>query len=193
MKNQVFTPPGRVLFSADHHLNHAGVIRMCRRPFASVEEMNGFLIEAWNSVVRPNDTVFHLGDFAMGASPEQCAGFFGALRGRKHFIVGNHDKARVTSLAWESVSERATVDTGGHRLVLDHYPLRAWNGVFRGALHLHGHTHGSLSGTSQSCDVGVDCWAYRPVALPDILERLAATPARPEEIERAAAREAGDA
>ncbi|MBP1179286.1 hypothetical protein [Methylobacterium sp. PvR107] len=37
-------------------------------------------------------------------------------------LIGNHDKARVTSRGWESASERATVDTGGHRLVLDHKP-----------------------------------------------------------------------
>ncbi|MBP1179285.1 hypothetical protein [Methylobacterium sp. PvR107] len=77
MKNRIFTPSGPVLFNADDHLNHGGGIRMCRRPFASVEEMNAFLIEAWNATVRPKETVFRLGDFAMGASPEQCAEFFG--------------------------------------------------------------------------------------------------------------------
>lgn len=194
MKIQIHTPPaGRVWFTADHHFGHSGVIRMCARPFASAEEMNWMLAEAWNAVVRPGDTVYHLGDFAMGLSPEQCSQVFASLNGRKHLLIGNHDKPRVTSLQWESVNERVTVVTGGHRVVCDHYPARAWAGSFRGALHLHGHTHGSLPGNSQSLDVGVDCWSYRPVGLDDILARMAATPNRPEEIERVAGREVDDA
>jgi calcineurin-like phosphoesterase family protein len=190
----IHTPPaGRVWFTADHHFGHNGVIRMCGRPFRDAAEMDAALIEAWNSTVRPADTVYFLGDFAMGSSPERCAATFAALRGKLHLVVGNHDKVRVTGLPWESVSERVTVVTDGRRIVCDHYPLRAWVGSFRGALHLHGHTHGSLPGTSQSLDVGVDVWSYRPVGLDDILARMAATPARPEEIERTAGREADDA
>ncbi|SFE90196.1 metallophosphoesterase [Methylobacterium sp. yr596] len=190
MKNPIHTPPaGRVLFIADTHWGHAGSIAHTARPFASVAEMDTAMIANWNAVVRPGDTVYHLGDFAMGASADKCAEIFAALRGRKHLLVGNHDKSHVTGLQWESVSERVTVFTGGHRIVCDHYPLRAWNGSWRGALHLHGHTHGSLPGTSQSLDVGVDCWGFRPVGLDEILLRMAATPEQPEERRRVAERE----
>lgn len=173
-------------FTADTHFSHAGVIRMCARPFFSTEEMNALLVESWNAVVSPKDEVWHLGDFAMGASPERCAEIFRRLRGRKRLVRGNHDRRRVLELAWESQHDRVHVTVEGHRLVLDHYPMRAWSGSFRGAIHLHGHTHGTLPGTSQSCDVGVDSWGYRPVGLDDILTRLAATPELPEERRRAA-------
>jgi hypothetical protein len=52
--------------------------------------------------------------------------------------------------------------------VLCHYALRTWNGSHRGALRLYGHSHGGLAGDSQSVDVGVDCWDFRPVTLDEI-------------------------
>jgi calcineurin-like phosphoesterase family protein len=68
---------------------------------------------------------------------------------------------------------------------VDHYPLRAWPGCHRDVLHVYGHVHGALPGTSQSCDVGVDCWAYAPARAEDVIARMAATPDLPEERWRA--------
>ena len=48
---------GEVFFTSDTHFNHANIIKYCKRPFASVEEMNGEMISRWNKVVRPRDTV----------------------------------------------------------------------------------------------------------------------------------------
>ena len=185
------TPPkGQVWFVGDTHFGHAGSIEHTRRPFVSVEEMDRLLIEAWVSRVRPSDTVIHLGDFEWGHTAERAAAIFAALPGRKHLCVGNHDRKRVTDLPWESVQERLLVHAAGHRIVCDHYPLRAWPGSFRGALHVHGHTHGSLPGTSQSCDAGVDVWGYAPARVEDVVARMRATTDLPEERWRADAREA---
>lgn len=184
------TQSPRVLFCADLHLNHRGVISMCGRPFADVDEMNACLIDAWNSRVRPADTVWFLGDFAMGASPAECAAFFARLNGTKHLLRGNHDRKRVLDLPWASQHDLAHVTVDGQRLVLCHYAMRSWSQVWRGAVHLYGHTHGTLPPTRQSCDVGVDAWAYRPVTLDEIRERLAGVEEEPEELARARALEA---
>jgi calcineurin-like phosphoesterase family protein len=185
---------GTVWFVGDTHFGHAGSISHTGRPFASVAEMDALLVEAWNAVVRPGDTVVHLGDFEWGHTPARTAEIFAALKGRKHLLVGNHDRPRVTDLPWESVQERLTVHTAGRRIVCDHYPLRAWPGSFRGVLHVHGHTHGSLPGTSQSTDVGVDVWGYAPARVEDVIARMEATPEQPEERRRARERDddAGD-
>ncbi|GEL41804.1 hypothetical protein MEX01_23950 [Methylorubrum extorquens] len=175
------TPPGRVLFTADTHFGHAGAIAHSGRPFASADEMDRLMAEAWNASVGVNDTVIHLGDFAMGLKGERLERLFASLKGRKVLVAGNHDRQTTFSLPWESIHERVNVVTGGHRVVCDHYPLRSWDRAYHGALHFHGHVHGKFEGTSQSCDVGVDVWGYRPVALPEILARLAATPVPPEE------------
>ena len=63
-------------------------------------------------------------------------------------------------------------------MVLFHYGLRTWRGVGRRAIHLYGHSHRRLPGDGQSCDAGVDAWAYRPVTLPEIREHLRTLPVR---------------
>ncbi|MFF9550815.1 metallophosphoesterase [Methylobacterium fujisawaense] len=177
----VLTPPGRVLWTADTHFGHAGAIAHSGRPFASADEMDRLMAEAWNATVGANDTVIHLGDFAMGLKGEHLEKMFASLKGRKILVAGNHDRAATFALGWESIHERVTVVTSAHRIVCDHYPLRSWDRAYHGSLHFHGHVHGKFGGTSQSCDLGVDVWGYRPVALPEILARLAATPTPPEE------------
>ncbi|MGN7124528.1 metallophosphoesterase family protein [Methylorubrum thiocyanatum] len=168
-------------FVADTHFLHAGVIPACRRPFSSIAEHDACLTEAWNATVAPGDTVYHLGDFALGPA-EAAERIFRKLHGRKCLIAGNHDK-RSRKLPWaEQHDGIREISVEGRHLVLCHFPLRAWSRSFRGSLHLYGHTHGTLPGTTQSCDVGVDVWGYRPVSLTDIIDAMALAEGPPEEV-----------
>lgn len=181
MKSQTFNG-ATTWFCADAHFGHRGILKMSGRPWDDIARHDEDLIHAWNSRVRPSHDVFFLGDFAMNSSPERCQQVFARLNGKKHLIVGNHDGPRHIGLPWASEpADLRTVHVDGTRIVLCHYALRTWNGSWRGALHLYGHSHGTLPGTSRSCDVGLDCWGYRPVNLAEIRERLAATPTPPEE------------
>lgn len=171
-----------IFATADHHFFHASILAMAGRPFASVEEHNEALIAAWNAVVGPRDEVWHLGDFALGGTADELAAIFKRLRGRKVLVRGNHDRTKTVTLGWHSVHDLATPKLNGSRWIFSHYPMRAWPGAFRGSRHAFGHTHGLLPDTSQSCDVGVDRWSYRPASLEEIRERMAATPDLPEEI-----------
>lgn len=165
----------RVWFTADTHFGHANIIKHCSRPFESAAEMDAVLIANWNAVVRPNDTVFHLGDFAFRQDPRQTKKIFGALNGAKTLITGNHDDKDVLELGWAQVDKLLGVKVEGTLLVLCHYAMRTWPKSHHGAFHLYGHSHGQLPGTGLSCDVGVDCWDYRPVSLDEIRLRLAET------------------
>lgn len=181
MKSPTFNP-ATTWFTADAHFGHRGVLRMANRPWDDIARHDEDLIHAWNSRVRPAHDVFFLGDFAMNSSPERCQTIFARLNGRKHLVIGNHDGPRHLALPWASdPADMRTIHVDGSRIVMCHYALRTWNGVWRGAIHLYGHSHGSLPGTSRSCDVGMDCWGYRPVNLAEIRERLATTPEQPEE------------
>ena len=171
----------RTFFTADTHFGHKGILDMSGRPFASIEEHDEALIAAWNSVVGPRDEVWHLGDFAMGSTPERCAAVFKRLRGRKCLVRGNHDRKRTLDLPWHEQHELVSRKIENQRVVMCHYPMRAWVGAFRGSIQLFGHCHGKLPDTAQSCDVGVDRWSYAPTTLEQIRERLAATPTIPEE------------
>ena len=62
-----------VFFTSDTHFGHGGALGLYRRPFASVAAMNEALVERWNETVGPEDTVWHLGDFAIRQRPTVVA------------------------------------------------------------------------------------------------------------------------
>jgi calcineurin-like phosphoesterase family protein len=153
-------------FTADTHFGHAGALSLYRRPFASVAEMNAAIIVRWNETVGPDDDVWHLGDFALRTSAEAAAALLRRLNGRKHLIAGNNDPPEIAGLpGWSSVQAYAEVTADAHRLVLCHYAFRTWNGMAKGVLNLHGHSHGRLKPLPRQTDVGVDAWDFRPIAV----------------------------
>jgi len=77
-------------FISDTHFGHTNIIRYSNRPFKDVPHMNEELIKRWNSVVEPNDIVYHLGDVAMGPK-DQWDGLLTRLNGRLRLVVGNHE------------------------------------------------------------------------------------------------------
>ncbi|MBK1666748.1 hypothetical protein CKO28_01650 [Rhodovibrio sodomensis] len=169
--------PGQTWFTADTHFWHGGIIGLTKRPFSSAEEMTHALIANWNARVRPGDTVYHIGDFAVRCGRERAQKTLDQLNGHKILLRGNHDENRFCALdGWDSVHDILETVVEGQRLVLCHYAMRAWPGQHRGALMLYGHSHGRLPGTRHSLDVGVDCWNYFPVALDEIRARLAGLP-----------------
>jgi calcineurin-like phosphoesterase family protein len=145
-------------------------LRIDRRPYRSVAEHDAALVRRWNETVAAGDVVWHLGDFASARRPERIADLLGALNGIKHLIIGNNDgEATIGAPAWASVQHYAEMTLDGTALVLCHYPFRTWNRMGRGAVNLHGHSHGRLKAMPRQHDVGVDAWDYRPVTLATIL------------------------
>ena len=169
-------------FTADTHAGHSSLLRNLRLGFASIEEHDELLIEAWNTTVRPGDTVYHLGDFSLSKDPAYLEQIFRRLNGTRNIlVVGNHDR-RNRSLPWAEQHEGIKeISIENRHIILCHYPMRSWPRAFRGSLHLFGHTHGLLPGTTQSQDVGVDVWSYRPMTLDQIFERMTASDTEPEE------------
>lgn len=88
----LFITPGRqTWYTADLHLGHERIIELCERPFASVTEMNEAIVTRWNERVEPGDTVWVLGDVALGSIEESLA-LIGRLKGYKILLGGNHDR-----------------------------------------------------------------------------------------------------
>lgn len=172
----------RTFFTADSHIGHQGVLseRMnAPRQFATIQEHDETLVACWNAVVRPDDVVWHLGDFAYKAKGDHALRTFRRLNGRKFLIRGNHEEIGET-LPWDGpIKDVARVhvqDPGMKASVgvwLSHYAHRVWPNMHGGDLHLYGHSHGSLPAIPGSLDVGVDCWGWTPVTLPQIRTRLA--------------------
>ncbi len=159
-----------VLFTSDHHFGDRRARTFYRRPFPSVAEMNKAMIERWNEAVQPHDDVWHLGDFAVYQSASQVKSLLIHLSGHKHLVTGNNDDDAVTECdEWHSVQAYAEITIDGARLVLCHYPFRTWRDMGKGAINLHGHSHGRLKPLARQYDVGVDIWGFRPIKLTDLI------------------------
>jgi calcineurin-like phosphoesterase family protein len=168
-----------VFFTADTHFGHGGALRLFRRPFASIHEMDEALIRRWNEQVGPADEVWHLGDFAVRRSAAEMTRILAALHGKVHLIAGNNDSPETVALRdLASVRHYVELEMEGAHLVLCHYPFRSWNRMARGAINLHGHCHGRLKRVPRQLDVGVDVWDFRPISLEEVLATCRRRPPR---------------
>lgn len=162
-------------FIADTHFGHTGILGQAMRPQRDIQSHDRQIIENWNALVKPSDTVWHLGDFAgEEVAFDYVESVFRKLNGRKRLIAGNHDHDLVRSqLSWESVDEVRTVVAPGRKVVLCHYPFREWAGYFGDDIHLHGHTHDNLPSSCRSWDCGVDRQNFKPMNIETIGEKMA--------------------
>lgn len=126
-------------YTADTHFSHALMLSptACNRPFTDVRDMDESLIRAWNAVVKPDDFVYHLGDFSMGLHDgDRVRSIFSRLMGRKVLILGNHDYQRqnrihpvIAALEWDQPpTQQLEITDDGQRVFLYHYPCRTWPG-----------------------------------------------------------------
>ncbi|MBA7660055.1 hypothetical protein ES703_68054 [subsurface metagenome] len=149
-----------VFFISDLHFNHKNIIRYCRRPFASVEEMNRTLIANWNSVVGKDDFVFFLGDLTFGRpSP-----WLRMLNGTIVIIKGSHDRYGLRSVYYDG-------------FLLIHDPAfvpSSWPGWT-----IHGHMHNNdtanypfFNRERKTINVSVELVNYTPVSLEKIRETI---------------------
>jgi calcineurin-like phosphoesterase family protein len=166
-----------IWFTSDLHLGHANIIKHCSRPFPDVDTMNLQLIQRWNEVVQEEDDVYLLGDVGFGNAKNLLV-LIQSLKGQIFLIRGNHDEGLIKGelakrFTWikdryELRIKDPSVPRGEIFIILDHYPLLAWNRSYHKSWHLHGHSHGSYNTVNEKTmrlDVGVDSWNYAPVSL----------------------------
>lgn len=189
IKDTVFDK-NRLWFTSDTHFNHTNIIKYCSRPFDNAFQMNEALVENWNAKVRPGDTVFHLGDFSMGArGPKQIDELINNLNGVKYLIRGNHEKDSQSKehirALWKDIYDIAEIFVPDEEItykeqhiVMCHYPMIAWNASHRGSWQLFGHVHGGLSNkgiikhSATQLDVGVDSHEYSPISYQQVKELI---------------------
>lgn len=152
-----------IWFTSDTHYFHKSMVKeswhgekgMRAHLFSTVEQMNEFLILNYNTFVTPDDTVYHLGDFAF-AKDAKTQEILSRLNGHIHLVRGNHDTDMnvKTRSMFESVQDYLEIKVGPEyvklmsnekykRIVLCHYPFQVWRDSHWGSWHLHGHCHGS--------------------------------------------------
>lgn len=75
----------RVFFTADTHFGQERTLKLSKRPYDNVEQMDQALIRNWNSIILPTDHVYHLGDFGIYSTVKQ-------LNGHIHLLFGNYER-----------------------------------------------------------------------------------------------------
>lgn len=131
---------------ADPHFHHKGVCIFSRndgsklRPWDTPEEMNEALVDNWNSVVKPSDKVYVLGDIQIAKGTQKLE-ILDRLNGDKVLVMGNHDICGAKAYLKHFRDVR-----GVHvwdKCVLTHIPVHPESGS-RWRMNVHGHTHSNV-------------------------------------------------
>lgn len=100
------------LYTADPHFGHGRIMGFCKRPFASVEDMDGRMLRAMQEAMRPEDDLWIIGDFAFASADQagRLEAMLASIPGRKHLLRGNHDKPWMLKLAgWASTHDMVEI------------------------------------------------------------------------------------
>lgn len=195
-------------YSADIHFGHANIARYCNRPtlrktdlndigefisseiaIDAAERMDKFLIKSFNSRIKSDDIVIHVGDFMNKGKVRGIEGlrnkhgyYIEQLSGTWSFLQGNHD----ANNGIRSIGSSIFTDIGPYKVFVSHYPIE--NGhIFRKQFinyilkytdfqicgHVHSawkykfHVHGN--GEYLMYNVGVDAHKYIPLSDSEII------------------------
>lgn len=126
---------------SDTHFGHAGICKFTNsdgtklRPWDDPEEMDEYMVKAWNEIVKPNDKVYHLGDVVIN---RRCLKIMSRLNGDKILIRGNHDIFRDDEYREYFREIRAYHVMNG--CLLSHVPVHEAS-LGRFGVNIHGHLH----------------------------------------------------
>jgi calcineurin-like phosphoesterase family protein len=168
-----------IYFSSDLHFCHDKPFIYESRGFRNIQEHDETLVERFNSVVKPDDTLYLLGDILMGGDVNQAKQYFLRLNGKKIIILGNHDSEKKIA-AYEEAAEKIVyadqIKCGKRYFYLSHYPTLVNNqDIYPKVVNLCGHTH--TRNRWENADMGcyhveVDAHFCYPVSLDEIREEF---------------------
>jgi calcineurin-like phosphoesterase family protein len=179
----------RILMTSDLHLGDPKAIDYDSRPFRDIDHQNKEIVKRFNSVIRPQDILYMLGDLGRGIFD-----VLHLINGTKVLCYGNHDHFGTSSAlnrGFSAAIYSGSLRFGKNILTFSHCPLREvfredvtgmrgavsgenWHGESRhqmfsipdyGQHHAHGHVH-SKKGQAimgRQLDVGVTAHDYFPV------------------------------
>lgn len=190
-----------IYFTSDTHYSHKNIVRGVSewkvedspygvnrtRDFNTLEEHNDALVTSINALAKCGDVLYCLGDWSFG-DPENIRIFRSRLICKEvHLILGNHDQhIRKPSSPFRGcfnsvqdylelslkIDSQKSGQYGKTKICMSHYAQRVWNKSHHGAIHLYGHSHGTLPGIGKSMDVGVDTNNLYPYHLDEILDLM---------------------
>jgi len=151
MGTEVKCTEKQVRFISDLHFGHGDIIAYDNRLFRDIKHMWYSIRDAWNSVVKKDDTVYILGDVVWYKDARKAETLLNQLNGEKHLIKGNHDHRWLderSKKCFKSINDYAEINVDDHNIVLSHYPMFSWKNMYGSSqnrtgawIHLYGHVH----------------------------------------------------
>ena len=174
----------RIFLTSDTHFGHDREFLFGPRGFSSIQEHDEAVVANWNSVVGPDDIVYHLGDVMLNDNKHgmDC---LRRLNGHIKLIRGNHDTdarmefyktlPNVEVLGWAEV-----IKYKKYQFYLSHHPTLTSNLEKAPYLRMHlinlfGHTHQQkrfYEDMPYMFHVGMDSNNCTPVLLDDAIEMM---------------------
>ena len=175
-------PQFNIYILSDNHFNHWNINRYCKRKYPNLNTMNRDMIKKWNSIVKKNDMVIHLGDiiFTKGAS-EEIDKIIKQLNGRLILIRGNHDRKSYSwylSHGFDFIADKVYWEYNKKKIMFIHDPNRIEHRDLRKCdfiIHGHRHNKGLFVSRRKHCrivNVSVEQLNYNPMNLTTLLNRL---------------------
>ena len=162
----------RTFIISDTHFGHSKMLEFKNydgtpvRPFSSVEEMDELMVERWNSVVKQEDKVYHLGDVVMS---KKSLPILDRLNGKKTLIAGNHDifDTKIYLKYFDNMRGYRVLNN----FILSHIPIHP-DSIERWKGNIHGHLHGNTMSDPRYFSVCVEQINYTPIDMEEIIERF---------------------
>jgi calcineurin-like phosphoesterase family protein len=159
----------KLWFFSDPHFGHRNIIDYCQRPFASAQEMDEHIIERINSVVKPGDHWYCLGDWSIKRPQKGSAK---RLNGRGRLIMGNHDIYRVEDYLAAGI-EKVMAYRVINGIMFSHIPIHpASFSRFRANVHGHIHNNDGADYGWPYINLSVEVINYTPVSLEELEARI---------------------
>lgn len=121
--------------TTDTHFGHECMHDYCDRPVGFEKT----ILSRLNTTIKPDDVLYHLGDFCIGRDARWHRDFMKNCAGKKILIRGNHDKKTVTwyyDAGWDVVCDELRLKLFGKDILLSHRPS-----VHSCDINVHGHHH----------------------------------------------------
>lgn len=156
--------------TSDLHLNHAGILKTCRK-FNSIEEHNEYIIKQYNSVVEKDDLVYILGD-CLWSPVTKGADLIKRLNGRKILITGNHDRGTIgeyKKMGFIDVKDSPIYYSSS--IILSHEPaFEAFCNPY--VYNIYGHLHQAIVDLPNFINVNTELYDYKPISLKELQEKI---------------------
>lgn len=161
----------KMWFGSDYHFGHTAILDHTRRGnvWPNIQTHDEQIIQSHNAKVAESDEVYLLGDIGLYRSKWRNAEAIEALNGRKHLVIGNHDRDFVDLYAktglFASIALMSEVKWNKVKVVMCHTPSAHWHMAEKGTWMLHGHFHNDFNYEKHGLlnyrimDVGLDALA----------------------------------